>query len=367
MTPARPYGGLDRLLHRLAFAGIPLQLALADVERRLYGHGWPADGAARPVFITALPRAGTTLLLELLSRLPEFAAHSYRQMPFVLCPLLWERISRPFRQAPELHERSHGDGVRIGYDSPEAFEEVVWKAHWPDKYRGDGIEPWSWADRDSAFEDFLKNHMRSIVALRRDQGDGQAVRYVSKNNANIGRIGLLGAVFPDCRIVVPLRDPLNHAASMLRQHRRFSELHQHDAFARRYMAWLGHHEFGANLKPIDFDGWLGDGAARDPLSLHFWVDYWYRAYHAVLTAASPNLVLVDYDMLCRSPAAALRQLAQALDLRSDEALVAQAGRLHQPANYPRGDDIGDAELLQRVQRLYRQLRTACVGGIRGVA
>ena len=367
MTPTQPYGSLDRLLHRLAFAGIPLQLTLADMERRWYGRELPADGAARPVFITALPRAGTTLLLELLSRLPEFASHTYRQMPFVLCPLLWERVSRPFRKAPELRERSHGDGMRIGYDSPEAFEEVVWKAHWPDKYRSDRIEPWSWADRDTAFEDFLIDHMRSIVALHGDRGDAQAVRYVSKNNANIGRIGLLSAAFPDCRIVVPVRDPLNHAASMLRQHRRFTELHQHDAFARRYMAWLGHHEFGANLKPIDFDGWLDEGETCDPLSLRFWVEYWYRAYHAVLAAASPNVVLVDYDLLCRAPAAALSELAQALELRSGEMLIAQAGRLHPPSNYPRADNIGDAELLQRVQRLYRQLRTACVGGIRGVA
>ena len=28
-------------------------------------------------------------------------------------------------------ERAHGDGMTIGYDSHEAFEEVLWRAFWP--------------------------------------------------------------------------------------------------------------------------------------------------------------------------------------------------------------------------------------------
>lgn len=364
---ARPYSAVERALHRLAFAGIPLQLALADVEQRLYRSRLPADGTARPVFIAALPRAGTTLLLELLSRLPEFAVHTYRQMPFVLCPLLWDSVSRPFRRPAQLRERAHGDGMRIGYDSPEAFEEVVWKAHWPDKYRSDRIEPWTWADRLPAFERFLADHMRSVVALHAARGDGRPLRYLSKNNANIARIGVLSALFPDCRIVVPVRDPWNHAGSMLRQHRRFLELHRRDPFARSYMEWLGHYEFGAALRPLDFGGWLDEAAARDALAMPFWLMYWYRAYSAVLKAASPNVVLVDYDTLCRAPGAALHELAHALELESGAALAAHSARLRPPTVYPRSEHRGDPELLLRVQHLYRQLRTVCVAGIRGVA
>ncbi|HEY9198821.1 MAG TPA: sulfotransferase [Gammaproteobacteria bacterium] len=361
MTAARPYGGVERILHRLAFAGIPAQLALADVEQRLYRSELSADGSARPVFITALPRAGTTLLLELLSRLPEFAAHTYRQMPFVLCPLIWERLSRGFRRSGRAQERAHGDGIRIDYDSPEAFEEIVWKAHWPEKYRRDRIEPWSSVDRNPVFEDFLHQHMRSIVALQ--AAERAPVRYISKNNANIGRIGLLTALFPDCRIVVPVRDPWNHAASMLRQHRRFLSLHAEDGFARRYMEWLGHHEFGGNLKPIDFDGWLARSAARDTGSLRFWLGYWHKAYSAIDAECPGNVVLVDYESLCRAPAAVLRQLARALEIDAVEALVAQSRRLRTPTRYDRTGIGADAETAERIHALHHKLRAACIGGI----
>ena len=81
----------------------------------------------RPVFITALPRAGTPLLLECFASVPEFASHCYRDMPFVPIPCLWNRFSSNFQQAMESQERAHGDGMQIIPDSPEALEEVSWK------------------------------------------------------------------------------------------------------------------------------------------------------------------------------------------------------------------------------------------------
>lgn len=368
MSAARAYGRLDRLLHRLAFAGIPAQIALADVEQRLYRRDiQQVDGVARPVFVAALPRAGTTLLLELLNRLPDFATHTYRQMPFVLCPLLWDRVTRGLRTDAPSRERAHGDGVRIGYDSPEAFEDIVWKAYWPEKYRADRIRLWSPADRNAVFETFFKNHMRSIVALQSAQPAQRRIRYLSKNNANIGRIPLLATLFPDCRIVVPVRDPWSHAASLLRQHRRFSALHARDAFARQYMEWLGHYEFGANLRPIDFGAWLSRRAVPDTASPRFWLDYWQAAYGAVLAAASPHVVFVDYDELCRAPRPALRRLAAALDIDAPERLLAQAGRLRPPTVHDRVPAGVDRQTAERIQTLHQRLRVACGGTLRSAA
>ena len=58
----------------------------------------------------------------------EFETLTYRDMPFILAPLLWDKISRPLRKAGEKVERAHGDGMMVSFDSPEAFEEVVWLA-----------------------------------------------------------------------------------------------------------------------------------------------------------------------------------------------------------------------------------------------
>ena len=88
MNHASAYSRIDRLLHRMAFSGTQIQVALADIEDQVYARNIPTGPVARPVFVTALPRAGTTLLLEAVASLPEFATHTYRHMPFVLCPLL---------------------------------------------------------------------------------------------------------------------------------------------------------------------------------------------------------------------------------------------------------------------------------------
>lgn len=350
------YSRLDRTLHRLAFAGLGLQKALADLEDHALVDQFEHVTAERPVFITSLPRAGTTLLLEVLSALPEFASHTYRNMPFVLCPILWDRISRGFRKESLLRERAHGDGMAIGYDSAEAFEEVVWTAFWGEKYLSDRIEPWSAADRDAAFELFLGNHMRKIVALRRvPNGAAQPRRYVSKNNANIARLELLQVLFPECRIVIPIRDPRSQVRSLRRQHESFIAIHARDHFGLRYMEWLGHFEFGAALRPIDFGGWMGEGAALDPLDEPFWLTYWAEAYQAILAAAGPNVYFFDYDRACAEPEPMMAALAGALDLQDPSDLLAQASRFRRPTRSEAGH-LPNTVLGARVREVYEAIQ-----------
>ncbi|MEX0922142.1 MAG: sulfotransferase [Rhodovibrionaceae bacterium] len=358
MSEIADYSRLDRTLHRLAFAAVPAQIALSDIEDRLYDV--PEVTLRQPVFVTSLARAGTTLLLNLLSASPELACHSYRNMPFVLCPLLWSRLSRPFHDKGVARERRHGDGMTIDYDSPEAFEEVIWKAHWPEKYTPERILPWSAGDRDADFEAFLRQHLRKIVLLAGGGGnlEGEQRRYLSKNNANIARLALLQEIFPDARIVVPLRNPWDHARSLLRQHRRFIEIHAEDGFSQLYMEWLGHFEFGAALRPIDFGGWVARNRERSPEEIAFWLVYWCNCYEAVLAAAGPNVAFIDYDSLCAAPEQGLSRLAAAAGLDSPADLGAQAASLRRPTDYGVIEELGEPLLTQRIMRLYQRLRDA---------
>ena len=66
------------------FSSFEVQKALADIEDRLCARRLVGIEIDRPVFITALPRAGTTLLLETLDSLDLFATHTYRKHA-VLC------------------------------------------------------------------------------------------------------------------------------------------------------------------------------------------------------------------------------------------------------------------------------------------
>ncbi len=326
MTDSARYGLFDRLLHRFAFATTAAQCGTADLEQRLFRRELAAIRPGPPVFITALPRAGTTILLELLAGTPTFASHTYRDMPFVLSPMLWNRLSRPFQRTSAPRERVHEDGIRITQDSPEAFEEVIWRRFWPAHYRPDRIAPWRDC-RDEEFVAFFVDHMRKVIALRARDKPG-ACRYVSKNNANVARLPHLLDTFADAIAVVPFREPLQHAWSLCRQHRRFATLHREDTFMRRYMADIGHFDFGENLRPIDFDGWLDRGTGRDPLHVAFWLDYWLATYrHVMAHAGHPRLHLVRFESLGERD---LAPLAAAIALDDAAALNARAGILKRP-------------------------------------
>jgi Sulfotransferase family len=347
-----PYSRLDRLLHRVAFASIGAQKALADVETRIFRDRIEPGHAKRPVFVTSLPRAGTTVLLEVLAAQPELAAATYRQMPFTLVPLLWSDATRRFQRASRQAERAHGDGVEVGFDSPEAFEEVLWLAFWPEHYGEQAIRPWERDASHPEFEAFFREHMAKIVAA---DGNG-ARRYLSKNNANIARIPLLERLFPDATVVVPVRNPWAQAASLHRQHLRFSELHVREPFARRYMEGIGHFEFGAALKPIAFGEDAPDiSEAGRP---EFWLRYWADAYDAVLTTAGDRVVFVDHDALSREPERYLPALGAALELADPHALGHSASRFRPPRPVEAPD--APPELLARVSATYDALRQLCL-------
>ncbi len=355
------YSVLDRCLHRLAFSAPALQLAAADLESRLYGGDFRDVTAARPVFITSLPRAGTTLLLEVLHRFPALAAHSYRDMPFVMAPLLWAKLSGAFRQRGELAERAHGDGLQIGYDSPEAFEEIIWRAFWPEKYSRDGIALWNRNDGKEEAQTFFAEHLRKIVALRQAVPSAEG-RYLSKNNGNIARLDLIGGMFPDATILVPFRRPLEHAASLLRQHGNFLALHRDEPFVRRYMADIGHYEFGALHRPVAFPGLAALTEGRDPQrhnpgTLDYWLAYWIAAFEHVLERRDQdNLVLLSYEDTCMGGRAALAQLCERLEIEANRELDAAAA-LIKPSPPPRAA-AGDADpaLAKRAAEVEARLR-----------
>ena len=354
----------DKALHRFAFATTAAFKGLADIESRLYRRRLAAIDVQRPVFIAGLPRAGTTMLLRALAAAGPFASNSYRDMPFLLTPLFWELLSRRLPKRAAAMERAQGDGVVVSRDAPEALDEVVWRAFWPAKYHADRIEPWP-ADEDDAhgeFAPFLASHFAKTIALRRQQGL-PASRYLSKNNANLGRIGKILALQPNAIVVVPFREPRRQAASLLRQHRRFLAIHAEDAFARRYMADVGHFEFGANLRPIDFGGWLGAvQAVPDAASRHldFWLRYWCAAYDHALSAAGDSMVFVSYEAACARPLETLAGLCRRVGVAEPARLQAVAAEI-EPGDGPREEDLArefaaaDPSLLAQAAAIHERL------------
>ena len=360
-THASAYSNTDRMLHRIAFHTGPAQIGLANIESRAFARQLNGCPAENPVFITALPRAGTTLLLNCLSDHPRLASHCYRDMPFVLIPCLWNRFSNHFFKEGVRNERAHGDGMTIDFDSSEALEEVVWMNYWKHQYLADRIQTWGGTSNHD-FLSFFREHMRKIIYIRRDR-EAADVRYVSKNNLNAARIDFLHSHIPDATFIIPFRDPVQHAASLLRQHQNFLKLNRQDPFIAEYMTAIGHFDFGANLRPIDFDGWLDSRATIDYGDLSFWIEYWQACYTHLLDRAAecPAVLFVDYDRLCRQPDQDLALLGRALELENLDPLLHHARDIRSVRTHEVELPNADSGLIESAYSVHARLQSACLG------
>ena len=325
------YNGIERLLHHLAFEYPFIQEMLCGLETDLFSASLKDKKVTKPVFVTGLPRSGTTLLLETLYNTGEFATFTYRQMPFILTPLLWDWISSHFRRAGEKYERAHGDGVQISFDSPEAFEEVIWLRFLKDKIVGKNLlHPVLPSDLTEEFRVNFRYNIKKLLVLHDRNHHSSHYRYLSKNNANISRLEAITTVFPDAIILIPFRNPLTHVKSLMNQHQRFLTEHSIDDFSQRYMEWIGHYEFGANIRPINFGDQFTLTSQFDFSDKNFWVNYWSKAYQQCLTEKSGNIFFVDFDLLLQEKDLALKKIGELVDISIMKKFTEGAIRFRNP-------------------------------------
>lgn len=304
------YSALDKALHHLVFKNWSIMSAISDIESKMYKNKLSSIEIKAPVFITALPRAGTTLLLDICHNSGEFATHTYKDMPFLMTPILWNTLSKNFRVEEKSMLRAHGDGMSISSESPEAFEEIFWKNFWLSHYKKESITPWK-DNTFEAFDEFFKEHIKKLIYIK--DKENKSLRYISKNNLNISRISYLKKMFPDSIIIVPFRHPLEHANSLLKQHLNFSNMHENDSFSSKYMEDIGHFDFGKNFKPILFDELCTYNISQAD-KLTFWLKYWIDTYTYILNEHEKEVVFLCYEDFCTQPHMYLNKLSKILNI-----------------------------------------------------
>ena len=102
------YSWLQQRLHQIALSSQFMREATFDFESSSTSMAQNNDNN---VFVMGLARSGTTVLLNALYESSEFASLSYKDMPFVLAPNLWSKLSFTNKDI-ELVERAHGDGIK---------------------------------------------------------------------------------------------------------------------------------------------------------------------------------------------------------------------------------------------------------------
>jgi hypothetical protein len=301
-------------------------IRLGNLETRTVADRIAGVEVRAPVYVAGLARSGSTILLEKLARHPDVATHRYRDDPPVFIPYWWNRwLERIPQKNPPARERSHRDGIAVTPDSPEAFEEALWMAFFPhlhDPARSavlgrDTVAP--------GFEAFYRDHLRKLLAVRGGR------RYLAKGNYNLTRLAYLQRLFPDARFVIPVRDPVWHVASLMKQHRLFLDGQRDNPRARAHLRRIGHFEFGADRRPIN----PGDTAAVEEIQalwargdeLAGWARYWalLHRFLADQLDADPALraacLIVRHEALCAAPAATLAEVLRHCDLAAAPAWI----------------------------------------------
>jgi len=276
---------------------------LADLESSVVREETEQLAVDRPVYVTSLPRSGTTILTEMLERHPDLTCHRYSDFPNVWTPY-WRNylLEKTRSQAPKMEERAHKDRILVSNDSPEAVEEVLWMYFFPTLHDAGVDNVLDGALPNSKFDSFYREHILKLLAVR------QAKRYLAKGNYNIARIRYILALYPEAKFLIPVRNPLNHIASLAKQHALFTRSSQEDPRVPLQLAMSGHFEFGPRRVPVNFGKPQANQAIidcwRHGREVEGWARYWAETYQFILDQLEeyPEVrkacLLFRYEDLC---------------------------------------------------------------------
>ncbi len=266
------YKFLEKKLHSLILSNKFLKRCSFKIEKELF---WKLSKKycdnRKHVFITGLPRSGTTIILNYIYASSQFASLTFNDMPFILSPNIWSICTSKIKKQEISLERSHNDGIKYNFNSPEALEEVFWN---------------TFSNEQSIME--FESYICLILLKNKKK------RYLSKNNYNYNRINKIHNIFPKASFLFIFREPLQTSLSLLKLHKKFNKVQTENLFVRKYMNWLGHYEFGLDHKP-----WLSSKSYKKFDSINYWLEQWFLFYSKMLKEyeGKKHVIFMNYEKL----------------------------------------------------------------------
>src|SRR5690606_33303316 len=124
-------------------------------------------------------------------------------------------------------------------------------------------------------------------------------------------------------------------------------------FSKKYMADIGHFEFGELHKPISFPEFEKRTNNLKTTNADYWLAYWLSAYHYL--ASCEGIVWLSYTALCQNPEQQLSKLCELANINVNQESIKHAAALITAEPVHQQTNIFSETLSKEAQALYKTL------------
>tara|TARA_Y100000816_G_scaffold255520_1_gene208386 strand:- start:1463 stop:2524 length:1062 start_codon:yes stop_codon:yes gene_type:complete len=198
----------------------------------------------KPIFISGLPRSGTTLITSIINQHQIVGSYKYKDLPFHRIPLIWNKINKFYYSNVLDEKRLHGDELEVGLNSPDAFEELIWSRHLENYYQSGFSKYLNESYENIKLKNDLIKNMQKILSIRNSD------RYLSKGNYNVVRLRYINKIFKDAKFIICFRNPSDTVNSLVKVNEKFNLLEKDIRNFSKNLFELCHFEFGKKRIPL---------------------------------------------------------------------------------------------------------------------
>ncbi len=265
-----------------------------------------------PVFITGMPRSGTTLLTHILHDTNKYGSFLYKDYPFPEIPLFWNKFNNLYYKSGEHQKRIHNDDLLINKDSPENLDEFLWKRLFQNHFN----EFDKLLDENYSNIEFENSYIRSIKKILFVRKKNQ---YLAKNNYLIFRIKYLLKFIPSAKFIICVRNPNDTCFSLEKIHKRFLELNKINKFKNFEKNFL-HYEFGNSRKNpyVSGESQKIDILWNTKKEFEGYMLQWISIYEFIIknyqNLFGKKILIFDYDSLKNDYSKEIKKISQFLNV-----------------------------------------------------
>jgi hypothetical protein len=295
----------------------------------------------KPIYITGVARAGTTIVLEMLCKHPDLASHRYKHLLIPYIPHWFSQITKLTNFYTKPFERLHKDGIVVNRESPEAVEEIFWQEFFKDSHNEKVSNIVEKNVSNPQFEMFYKTHIKKLIYNQ------SASRYLTKNNYNLTRLEYILEIFPSAKFLLIIRNPFNHIASLMKQSELFIKLERKKSLLNDWLGMLGHHEFGnwqtcINAGDFEIIQNIHNLWDKKATAVKGWAYYWNSLYSYIADSLDKNdklrkaTLIVRFENLIETPAEIIDEILNHTKLQKfqfEKVKKYYIKHLHRPTYY----------------------------------